>query len=160
MNINIRDVLIGADVKREVLIAEADVQKYIADLENEYLKIKTSAELEVTNLRASLQAAVQAAVRDAETKIGAAIEAKFHEIAKGLGQDYQNAADFVKRVFAGLPAHVQPGRVQPYETTPVPQVVKDARLHPEDPDGNVILDQTKAGVQTADRSQGVPDITK
>jgi len=158
MTINIRDVLSTADdkAKRAVLIAEEDVQKYIEEIENEYLKIKTSAELEVTNLRASLQAAV----RDGETKIGAAIEAKFHEIAKGLGQDYQSAADFVKRIFAGLPAHVQPGRVQPYEATPVPQVVKDARLHPEDADGNVILDQTKAGVQTADRSQGVPDITK
>lgn len=141
--IRIQEVLALAEgqAKRAAIGGEADIQKYVTELENEYLKLKSSAELEVANIRAELQAQVQ----HAETALASAVEARLHAIGRELKQDFEDTKAFVVRVFKGLPAHVQPGRVEPYVVPQEPPVVQSL---------------SDVAPSTADRSKGVPDITK
>jgi len=68
--------------------------------------------------------------REAETTLAHTIEARLHEIGRELGQDFDMTQAFVKRVFAGLPAHVQPGSVKPYSVEQAPQTVIDGTRIP------------------------------
>lgn len=166
--ITIQEVLPLAEgeLKRATLIAEEDIQKYVTDLENEYVKVKTSAELQIKNLEdqvAAEEARIADAVRKAESSLAHAIEAKIHELGKELKQEYENTKGFVARIFAGMAAHLQPGSVAAYDVQQPAQQVSQQKLHPEAVNpvtGKVEVDLTRTQMETADRSGGVPDITK
>ena len=96
-------------------------------------------------------------VRKAETALGKRFEARLHEIGKELCQDYEITKEFVRRVFEGMPAHVQPGSVAPYNVTAPSQQVIQQKLYREGADGLADIDRIVA--QTKDRS-GPPDITR
>jgi len=129
---------------------EAELQAYISGLENTYEFVKQH---EIDLASAS------------QTALGKIIEKRIHEIAKELGQPYETTCEFVKRVFQGLPANVKPGSVPPYEVeVSEPQVITQ-KLNPVTPVtvpgvGQVsLIDTSRKLTETADRSQGVPDIT-
>lgn len=69
------------------------------------------------------------------------IERRVHAMGKELRQPYETTAEFCKRLFEGLPAHVQPGKIAPYNVEEEEQPVLDGKSFRTGADGLTDFDR-------------------